>query len=104
MKSNIIWGLVAMKDNSTDEMNRNKVKAMDQDESVSVAESHFESLAVPFQHFIASQKTSSVLLIVCTCAALMIVNFGFLHQYELFLTTPIGIHWGDQTLTLSLHH
>jgi NhaA family Na+:H+ antiporter len=79
-------------------------KLSDSDESTTAIESGFESVVTPFQEFIASQKTASVILIICTCIALLIGNSSLSHYYELILKSPVGLFFGDLSFSLSLHH
>jgi Na+/H+ antiporter NhaA len=67
----------------------------DPDEPITAVESGFESVVTPFQEFIASQKTASVLLIICTFMALLIGNSSFFHDYEALLKMPVGLFFGD---------
>jgi NhaA family Na+:H+ antiporter len=76
----------------------------DPDEPITAVESGFESVVTPFQEFIASQKTASVLLIICTFMALLIGNSSFFHDYEALLKMPVGLFFGDLSYSLSLHH
>jgi NhaA family Na+:H+ antiporter len=66
-------------------------------------ESGFEKVVTPFQEFIASQKTASIILIICTFIALLIGNSSLFHPYELMLSTQVGLFLGDSSFSLSLH-
>ncbi|MFT6450300.1 MAG: NhaA family Na+:H+ antiporter [Oleispira sp.] len=74
------------------------------DELNTAIESGFERVVTPFQEFIASQKTASVILIICTFVALLIGNSSLFHQYELILNSQIGLFFADASFSLSLHH
>jgi NhaA family Na+:H+ antiporter len=67
-------------------------------------EAQIERTLSPFQHFIRNQATGSVLLLVCTAAALLIANSSLAHDYRALLDTPLGLVFGDLSLKMSLHH
>src|SRR3569623_1869431 len=64
----------------------------------------FEKLESPFQDFVAIQATSSILLLVCTVAALVLANSPLHASYEALLRLDIGFHFGQQTLDGDLIH
>src|SRR3569832_851765 len=64
----------------------------------------FEKLVSPFQDFVANQATSSILLLVCTVAALVLANSPLHASYEALLRVDIGFHFDQQTLDGDLIH
>jgi NhaA family Na+:H+ antiporter len=66
-------------------------------------ERKLEKIAPPFQRFIHDQATGSVLLIICTIAALVVANSALSHRYESLLLTKVGLVFGDWSLAMSLH-
>src|SRR3569832_1251698 len=64
----------------------------------------FEKLVSPFQDFVANQDTSSILLLVCTVAALVLANSPLHASYEALMRLDIGFHFGKQTLDGDLIH
>lgn len=64
----------------------------------------FEKMIFPFQQFLKDQTTSSVLLILCTCAALAIANSPFAGNYQHILHTQLGITFGDWHFSMTLKH
>jgi NhaA family Na+:H+ antiporter len=66
-------------------------------------ERKLEKIMPPFQRFIHDQVTGSVLLIICTIAALLVANSTLRHGYEALLLTKIGLVVGDWSLEMSLH-
>ena len=64
----------------------------------------FEKILSPFQEFIRDETTASVLLLICTVAALLIGNSTWSGVYHAFLNTPLGVIAGDVILEKSLHH
>lgn len=67
-------------------------------------ERRFERALTPFQEFAGDQATSSLLLIVCTAAALLIANSPYASGYEAFIETPLGLNFGEHTFRMDLHH
>jgi NhaA family Na+:H+ antiporter len=57
-----------------------------------------------FEWFVGSEVTGSVLLLVCTLAALAIANSPWAAAYDDLLHTAIGVSWGDVAFKLDLHH
>jgi len=67
-------------------------------------EKAFDRLLTPLEMFIHRQTTSGVLLMICAVVALVIAN-GPLHDtYQHFLHTEIGISFGGEEFSLSIHH
>jgi NhaA family Na+:H+ antiporter len=67
-------------------------------------EKKFEDIMPPFQRFTHDQTTGSILLIICTLAALLLANSGVNRDYESLLLTETGLVFGDWSLTMSLRH
>jgi NhaA family Na+:H+ antiporter len=67
-------------------------------------EKKLEDIIPPFQHFTHDQTTGSILLILCTFAALIIANSGLERVYESLLLTETGLVFGDWSLTMNLRH
>jgi NhaA family Na+:H+ antiporter len=67
-------------------------------------ERKLEKILPPFQRFTHDQTTGSILLIICTCAALLVANSTLAHEYEALLLTETGLVFGDWSLTMSLRH
>jgi NhaA family Na+:H+ antiporter len=67
-------------------------------------ERKLERIIPPFQRFIHDQTTGSVLLIICTMAALLVANSRLSHGYESLLLTEVGLVFGRWSLAMSLHH
>ena len=67
-------------------------------------EQRFERALTPFQEFVSDQTTSSLLLIGCTLAALLIANSPYAHAYEAFIDTPLGVNFGEQVFRMDLRH
>lgn len=67
-------------------------------------ERRFERAVTPFQEFVGDQTTSSLLLILCTAAALFIANSSYAEAYRTLIETPLGLHFGAHSLSMSLHH
>jgi len=65
-------------------------------------EQKFERALTPFQEFVADQTTSSIALIVCTVAALVLANSPLAHTYEAFVEAPAGFILGEGSLTMSV--
>lgn len=64
----------------------------------------FERALTPFQEFISDQTTSSMLLIACTVAALLIANSPYAHDYEVLIDTPLGVNFGEHVFGMDLRH
>lgn len=67
-------------------------------------ENGLEKVLTPIQKFIHDQTTSSILLMLCAFAALVIANSPLSHSYEEVLDTPIGFLLGNQLLEMDLRH
>ena len=61
-------------------------------------------MITPFQEFIQDQKTASVVLVVCTILALVIANSAWSHKYNALLETPLGIVFGQSTISMDVRH
>ncbi len=64
----------------------------------------FDRVLTPLDNFIHQQITSSILLMMCTVAAMLIANSAWGDQYLHFLHTPAAISIGDQRFELGLLH
>jgi NhaA family Na+:H+ antiporter len=64
----------------------------------------FERILTPVQEFIRDATTASVLLLICTIAALLIANSPLSAEYRALLHTRIGVTAGDFTFGKDLHH
>ena len=58
----------------------------------------------PFERFFRSQVNGSVVLMICTVAALAWANSPWADSYFHLLHTYIGVSGGDATFKLTLHH
>jgi NhaA family Na+:H+ antiporter len=67
-------------------------------------EKKLEEIIPPFQRFTHDQTTGSVLLIICTTAALLLANSSLDRGYESLLHIEIGLVLGDWSLSMSLRH
>ncbi|MGD8629528.1 MAG: Na+/H+ antiporter NhaA, partial [Gammaproteobacteria bacterium] len=67
-------------------------------------EKKLEGIIPPFERFTHDQTTGSILLIICTLAALLIANSPLDRSYETLLLTKTGLVFGDWSLTMSLRH
>lgn len=67
-------------------------------------EKGFERLVTPFQEFVRAQTTSSVSLIVCAVAAIVLANSPLAGAPQAFFDTRLGIYIGGHVLEKSLHH
>lgn len=67
-------------------------------------ERRFERALTPFQEFVGDQTTSSLLLILCTAAALVLANSPYAHDYRAIVETPLGVHFGTHRLSMDLRH
>ncbi len=64
----------------------------------------FEKILSPFQEFIRDTTTASVLLLICTIAALMIANSPLSAEYRALLQTHVGVIAGDVSFSKDVHH
>lgn len=67
-------------------------------------EKKLEEIIPPFQRFTHDQTTGSILLIICTLAALIIANSPLDGSYESLLLSETGLVFGDWSLKMSLRH
>jgi len=81
-----------------------KQKAGERDRIGTPVEKRLEDIMPPFQRFTHDQKTGSILLIICTLAALLLANSSFDRDYESLLLTETGLVFGDWSLAMSLRH
>lgn len=63
-----------------------------------------ENILEPFKEFIKDQKTTSILLVMCTAVALFLANSSSAELYEKLLHTPFGLTLGDASFQMSLRH
>lgn len=61
-------------------------------------------LLTPFEEFIHRQTTSGMLLMAFTVLALWLANSSFAEAYDHMLHQEIGLHIGDWSLMMSMHH
>jgi len=85
-------------------MMRIRQKAGKHDRIGTPVEKKLEDIMPPFQRFTHDQTTGSVLLIICTLAALLLANSSFNRGYESLLLTETGLVFGDWSLTMNLRH
>ena len=64
----------------------------------------FGKVLTPFEDFIHKETSGSIILIVCTGAALILANSPLPDDYQALLHTHIVFHIGDWELDYSLHH
>lgn len=64
----------------------------------------FERVLTPFEEFIRSQTSGSLLLMICTVVALLLANSALAPLYLALLQLPVGIGIGSWRLEMSLHH
>jgi len=67
-------------------------------------EKGFEKVVTPFQQFVQDQKVSSLLLVLCTIAALLIANSQLESVFRQFWETPLGFVWAGEDFSMSLRH
>jgi NhaA family Na+:H+ antiporter len=58
----------------------------------------------PIDRFLHAETTSSIILILCTIAALLFANTALSHHYEHFFHTHISFHIGSYVISHTLHH
>ncbi len=80
------------------------VQAQTADEQLGRLESSLEKVATPFVEFVNSQQSGSMVLILCTFAALLVANVVPGGWYEQAAETPVGLILGDVTAMSSLKH
>ncbi|MDO9012641.1 MAG: Na+/H+ antiporter NhaA [Gallionella sp.] len=64
----------------------------------------FDRVLTPFDEFIHRQTTSGLLLMVSAIVALVLANSFAAEAYLHLLHTPLGIHVGAWSISMSLHH
>ncbi len=64
------------------------------DDGATVIERGFRRIASPFEDFVKSQTTGSVLLLACAVAALLIAKRALEPTYREWLHTPLGLALG----------
>jgi len=64
----------------------------------------FNKISTPFEHFIHSQTTTGLVLMVMTILALIIANSPYYEVYKHIIHTVIEFNVGDWKLSHSLHH
>jgi NhaA family Na+:H+ antiporter len=57
-----------------------------------------------FQRFVHSEVTGSILLLICSVAALAWANSRWAETYSEIAHTQIGLSWADDSFRLSVHH
>ncbi len=67
-------------------------------------EKAFTKVLTPFEEFIHRQTTSGFLLMGTAILALLLANSFLAESYQLLIHTPIGLHIGDWSLEMSMHH
>ena len=72
--------------------------------ATSALEKGFASVVTLFQEFIHEQKTTSMLLLVCTLIALIIANSPLADAYHALIETRIDFVLADKDYAMSLHH
>ena len=82
----------------------NRQKSGKRDRIGTPLEKKLEEIIPPFQRFTHDQTTGSILLILCTFAALLIANSPLSSSYEALLETEAGLVFGDWSLSMSLRH
>jgi len=75
------------------------------DESMaSPLERGFHQVISPLQAFVRDQTTASVLLILCTLAALALAHSPLASAYQSLLDTRVGLLLGDTSVSMTLRH
>jgi NhaA family Na+:H+ antiporter len=67
-------------------------------------EKTFNKIATPFEHYLHSQMTTGIVLMLMTVIALILANTPFADTYSHFFHTKIDFNVGDWKLSHSLHH
>jgi len=67
-------------------------------------EKTFNKIATPFEHFIHSQTTTGLVLMLMTLLALILANSPLVDIYTHFFHTKIDFNVGSWTLSHTLHH
>jgi len=64
----------------------------------------FQRVSTPFEHFLHSQTTTGLVLILMTLLALVLANSPLVESYNHFLHTKIDFNVGEWKLSHTLHH
>ena len=72
--------------------------------ATSTLEKGFANAVSPFQDFIHEQKTTSILLLLSTLIALIIINSPLADAYLALIETRFGFVLGDKDYSMSLYH
>jgi NhaA family Na+:H+ antiporter len=67
-------------------------------------EKAFERIATPFEHFLHSQTTTGLVLLLMTISALIVANSPLVDIYNQFFHTNIDFNVGEWKLSHTLHH
>jgi NhaA family Na+:H+ antiporter len=67
-------------------------------------EKAFNRISTPFEHFLHSQTTTGLILLLMTISALLLANSPFVETYNHFFHTKIDFNVGDWKLSHTLHH
>ncbi len=67
-------------------------------------EKAFKRVSTPFEHFIHSQTTTGLVLMLMTIAALMLANSPLAEAYSHFFHTKIDFNVGNWKLSHTIHH
>lgn len=67
-------------------------------------EESFEKILTPFQYFIRDQTVTSAILAVSTLMALVLANSPWASAYYSFFEIEVGLHFGENSLSMDLHH
>ena len=67
-------------------------------------EKAFNRLATPFEHFLHSQTTTGLVLMIMTVIALLLANSPFVDAYTHFFHTNIDFNVGNWKISHNLHH
>jgi len=67
-------------------------------------EKAFEKIATPFEHFLHSQTTTGLVLMLMTVVALILANSPFADLYSHIFHTKIDFNVGEWKLSHTLHH
>lgn len=67
-------------------------------------EKAFDRLLTPLEEFIHRQTTSGVLLMIFAVVALLIANSPLQDEYDHWLHTQVGLSFGGNAFSMSIHH
>jgi NhaA family Na+:H+ antiporter len=67
-------------------------------------EKAFDKIATPFEHFLHSQTTTGLVLMLMTLLALLLANSPFVDIYNHFFHTTIDFNVGEWKLSHTIHH